>query len=106
MRLEDITAHYAPTLRLWRENFLAAWPELRGHGYDERFRRVWELYLAYCEAGFEERRIQDVQVVLAKPRFRAEPLPPLPPAGTAAPPDADAPPTGADDDRLTAAVYE
>ncbi len=97
VRLEDITAHYAPTLRIWRENFLAAWPELRDHGYDERFRRVWELYLAYCEAGFEERRIQDVQLLLAKPRFRAEPLPPLPAIGH---------PEEADDGRLTAVAYE
>jgi cyclopropane-fatty-acyl-phospholipid synthase len=70
VRLEDITAHYPPTLRAWRENFLAAWPELAERGYDERFRRLWELYLAYCEAGFEERRIQDVQLLLAKPHRR------------------------------------
>jgi cyclopropane-fatty-acyl-phospholipid synthase len=81
VRLEDISGHYVPTLRCWRENFLGAWEELRRHGYDERFRRIWELYLAYCEAGFEERRIQDVQLVIAKPAFRDEPLPPLPPRG-------------------------
>jgi len=86
VRLEDISGHYVPTLRAWRENFLGAWEELRGHGYDERFRRVWELYLAYCEAGFAERRIQDVQLTIAKPAFRSEPLPPLPPREqTAAP---------------------
>ncbi|MDW5596502.1 cyclopropane-fatty-acyl-phospholipid synthase family protein [Conexibacter stalactiti] len=79
VRLEDISDHYVPTLAAWRRNFVAAWPELEGRGYDERFRRVWELYLAYCEAGFAERRIQDVQVVLAKPGFRREPLPSLPP---------------------------
>ena len=83
VRLEDISAHYVPTLRRWRENFLAAWEELRDRGYDERFRRVWELYLAYCEAGFAERRIQDVQLMLAKPAFRSEPLPPLPAADRA-----------------------
>ena len=38
--------------------------------YDERFRRLWELYLSYCEGGFRERHIQDVQLLLAKPRFR------------------------------------
>lgn len=81
VHLEDITGHYAQTLRLWRENFLAAWEELRAHGYDERFRRLWELYLAYCEAGFAERRIQDLQLQLAKPEFRAEPLHPLAPTG-------------------------
>ncbi len=40
-------------------------------GYDERFRRLWELYLCYCEGGFRERRIQDVQLLLAKPGYRA-----------------------------------
>ena len=41
-------------------------------GYDERFRRLWNLYLAYCEAGFRERRIRDVQLLLAKPRWRGD----------------------------------
>ena len=75
VHLEDITPHYAETLRHWRENFLAAAPRLAELGYDERFRRLWELYLAYCEGGFRERRIQDVQIMLAKPGYRAEPLP-------------------------------
>ena len=44
-------------------------------GYDERFRRLWELYLCYCEGGFRERRIQDIQLLLAKPAYRSEPLP-------------------------------
>jgi len=76
--LDDITPHYARTLACWRERFQRAWPELRALGYDERFRRLWTLYLAYCEAGFRERRIRDVQLVLAKPGFRGEALPPLP----------------------------
>lgn len=70
--LDDITPHYARTLRAWRERFVAAWPELEPRGYDERFRRMWELYLAYCEAGFLERRILDVQLLLAKPYWRGE----------------------------------
>jgi cyclopropane-fatty-acyl-phospholipid synthase len=74
VHLEDISSHYARTLRHWRARFLAAWEELRTLGYDERFRRMWVLYLAYCEAGFAERRIADVQLQLAKPGFRAEPL--------------------------------
>jgi cyclopropane-fatty-acyl-phospholipid synthase len=77
VHLDDITPHYERTLRCWRERFLAAWPELRPLGYDERFRRMWELYLAACEAGFAERRMGDVQLLLAKPGFRAEPLRPL-----------------------------
>ncbi|MFI4989420.1 MAG: class I SAM-dependent methyltransferase [Solirubrobacterales bacterium] len=68
--LEDITAHYATTLQRWRERFLAAGERVSELGYDERFRRMWELYLCYCEGGFRERRIQDVQLLLAKPRFR------------------------------------
>jgi cyclopropane-fatty-acyl-phospholipid synthase len=78
--LDDITPHYARTLASWRERFHAGWPELRTLGYDERFRRIWDFYLAYCEAGFRERRIADVQLLLAKPGFReeAEALAPLP----------------------------
>jgi cyclopropane-fatty-acyl-phospholipid synthase len=68
--IEDITAHYPPTLAAWRERFLAAWERLRSQGYDERFRRLWEFYLSSSEAGFRERRIGDVQVLLAKPRWR------------------------------------
>jgi cyclopropane-fatty-acyl-phospholipid synthase len=69
-QLEDITAHYATTLQRWRERFLAAAEQISELGYDERFRRMWELYLSYCEGGFRERRIQDVQLLLAKPGFR------------------------------------
>ncbi|HST56762.1 MAG TPA: cyclopropane-fatty-acyl-phospholipid synthase family protein [Solirubrobacteraceae bacterium] len=73
VHLEDITAHYAETLRRWRERFLASTDSVAALGYDERFRRLWELYLAYCEGGFRERRIRDVQLLLAKPGFRDEP---------------------------------
>jgi len=75
--LDDITPHYARTLQCWRERFAAAWPEVRALGYDERFRRLWDLYLAYCEAGFRERRIADVQLLLAKPAWRGEAVMPL-----------------------------
>jgi cyclopropane-fatty-acyl-phospholipid synthase len=68
--LDDITAHYPPTLAQWRERFFAAWEKLRTHGYDERFRRLWDFYLSSSEAGFRERRIGDVQVLFAKPHFR------------------------------------
>lgn len=66
--LDDITAHYPPTLAAWRERFFAAWERLRAHGYDERFRRLWDFYLSSSEAGFRERRIHDVQALFAKPR--------------------------------------
>jgi cyclopropane-fatty-acyl-phospholipid synthase len=70
--LEDISAHYVPTLRAWRANLESSADALRRRGYDDRFQRLWRFYLAYCEAGFAERRIRDVQVLLAKPQFREE----------------------------------
>jgi cyclopropane-fatty-acyl-phospholipid synthase len=69
--LQDITFHYVQTLRHWRANFEANLGKLARLGYDERFQRVWRLYLSYCEAGFAERRIGDVQVLLVKPGWRA-----------------------------------
>ena len=64
---DDITDHYPPTLRQWRERFNAAAPKLAPLGYDERFRRLWNFYLAFSEAGFRERRIRDLQLLFAKP---------------------------------------
>lgn len=51
---------YAKTLRLWHEEFLAHWPEIRANGFDERFKRKWEFYLKYCEAGFQHGSIDVV----------------------------------------------
>jgi len=66
--LEEIGAHYARTLELWRERFIAN-ADLAGElGYDEPFRRLWTLWLAMSEAGFRERRLRDVQAVFAKPQ--------------------------------------
>jgi len=69
--LHDLTASYVRTLREWRANFDAHTDQLASLGYDERFRRLWRLYLAYCEAGFAERRIGDYQLLLAKPGYGA-----------------------------------
>jgi cyclopropane-fatty-acyl-phospholipid synthase len=66
--LQDITKHYMKTLRLWRERVTEHAAPLAKLGYDEHFMRQWTLYLAYCEAGFAERRIGDIQLLLAKPR--------------------------------------
>ena len=66
---EDISTHYARTLASWRANFNDAWPALRPLGYDERFKRLWNFYLASSEGGFREHRIRDVQALLAKPGF-------------------------------------
>ncbi|HEY6730073.1 MAG TPA: cyclopropane-fatty-acyl-phospholipid synthase family protein [Solirubrobacterales bacterium] len=68
--IDDITAHYPPTLAAWRERFFTAWERLRDRGYDERFRRLWDFYLSSSEAGFRERRIGDVQALFAKPGAR------------------------------------
>lgn len=57
---------YAATLAEWRERFRAAWPSLMPLGFDERFRRMWEYYLAYCEAGFRSGNIDVRQLVYAK----------------------------------------
>jgi cyclopropane-fatty-acyl-phospholipid synthase len=65
--IDDITEHYPPTLATWRERFFDGWERLRGAGYDERFRRLWDFYLSSSEAGFRERRIGDVQFLFAKP---------------------------------------
>ena len=67
VHLEDLTPHYVQTLRCWRQNLAAHAGALAELGYDERFRRLWTLYLTYCEAGFAERRICDIQLTLAKP---------------------------------------
>jgi cyclopropane-fatty-acyl-phospholipid synthase len=68
--LEDIGPHYARTLKLWRERFLARQADVRRLGYPESFVRMWEYYLCYCEGGFEERQLGDVQMLLTKPRSR------------------------------------
>lgn len=68
--LEDIGPHYATTLRRWRENFFAELDEIRALGYPDEFMRLWEFYLCYCEGGFLERQIGDVQMLLTKPRCR------------------------------------
>jgi cyclopropane-fatty-acyl-phospholipid synthase len=48
----ELGPHYARTLHLWRERFIEQWPRVHRLGFDETFRRMWEFYLAYCEAGF------------------------------------------------------
>jgi cyclopropane-fatty-acyl-phospholipid synthase len=65
--LDEIGAHYARTLELWRERFIANTDLAAELGYDEPFRRLWTLWLAMSEAGFRERRLRDVQVLFAKP---------------------------------------
>lgn len=89
--LEDIGPSYALTLREWHARFLARIDDVRALGYDERFIRMWRFYLAYCEGGFLERSIGDVQLLLARPGARPpEFVPPLPDIGfTTAPSSAN-----------------
>jgi len=58
--------NYADTLAEWGRRFEGAWEDIRGLGFDERFRRLWRFYLGYCEAGFRTERTNVVQLSLAK----------------------------------------
>jgi cyclopropane-fatty-acyl-phospholipid synthase len=69
--VEDFSPHYAATLRLWRQRFMARLADVARLGYDGRFIRLWEYYLAYCEAAFAERCTGVVQMLLAKPAYCA-----------------------------------
>ncbi|MGM0450226.1 MAG: class I SAM-dependent methyltransferase [Pseudomonadota bacterium] len=67
---EDIGLHYARTLTHWRERFEANSDEIRSLGYSDAFIRLWRYYFAYCEAGFAERRIGNIQLLMGKPDNR------------------------------------
>jgi cyclopropane-fatty-acyl-phospholipid synthase len=70
VHLDDMTPHYAETLRRWRARFIDRWPHIEAQGFDERFRRLWEFYFCYCEGGFDEAVLGSVQLLFAKPRAR------------------------------------
>ena len=74
IHLEDITAHYARTLRQWRRRFFANIDQVRALGFSDAFIRMWEFYLCYCEGGFAERYIGDAQMLFSKPLGRPDPL--------------------------------
>ena len=57
---------YAETLRRWRRTFIQEWPTIAASGFDETFRRKWEFYLAYCEAGFAADYIDVAQIRLER----------------------------------------
>jgi len=77
--LEDITPHYARTLRMWRERFFENVDKVRDLGFGDAFIRMWEYYLCYCEGAFMERYLGDVHMLLTKPLCRKAPI--LPPLG-------------------------
>jgi cyclopropane-fatty-acyl-phospholipid synthase len=64
--LENFGLHYAKTLLLWRERFFQKLAEVQKLGFDERFQRMWDFYLAWCEGAFRERYINVAHVLLAK----------------------------------------
>jgi cyclopropane-fatty-acyl-phospholipid synthase len=65
-RIDQIGDHYGQTLRGWREKFHGNWDRIKTLGFDDVFRRTWEYYLAYCEAGFTTRYIGVAQIGLVK----------------------------------------
>jgi cyclopropane-fatty-acyl-phospholipid synthase len=81
--LEEQGSHYATTLRLWRERMFANLDRIHALGYSDTFIRMWEYYFCYCEGGFLECILGDVQMLLTKPLCRRAPLqPPLPTSTT------------------------
>jgi cyclopropane-fatty-acyl-phospholipid synthase len=58
---------YARTLREWRSSFDAHWDTINAQGFDETFRRMWEFYLAYCEAGFRVGYLDVFQIQMSRP---------------------------------------
>ena len=70
IHLDDIGQDYARTLRAWRARFDAQSDAVASLGFDERFQRMWRFYFCYCEGGFMERAISDVQMLFAMPAYR------------------------------------
>jgi cyclopropane-fatty-acyl-phospholipid synthase len=64
--VDEIGPHYAETLRRWRASFHERIDEVRALGYDRRFERTWDFYLAFCEAGFRTRALRDVHLLLQR----------------------------------------
>ncbi len=69
---EDFAPHYAETLRRWRRSFTARIDQVKGPGYPDEFIRLWNYYLCYCEAAFEERHISVLQLQFDKPMCRRD----------------------------------
>ena len=60
-KYESYGSHYANTLKIWRDEFLKKWEEISKHGFDNKFKRMWQFYLSYCEAGFKSKNIDLIQ---------------------------------------------
>jgi cyclopropane-fatty-acyl-phospholipid synthase len=75
VHLSDLTPHYGETLRRWRREFRRNRERIRSLGYEERFLRLWEFYLCYCEGGFDERFTGNHHLLFSRPAWRGETLP-------------------------------
>ena len=73
LQMEDIAPHYVQTLRCWRQAFHQNLDEVFELGYSPSFVRMWDYYLCYCTAAFEERQCNNVQMLFAKPACRLDP---------------------------------
>ena len=69
-QIDDFGFDYARTIKEWRTRFHKAFSKLQQKGYDEKFRRLWDFYLCYCQGGFLERSISVVHVVATRPGNR------------------------------------
>jgi len=58
--------HYSNTLKIWREKFFKSWEHISKQGFDNTFKRMWNFYLSYCEAGFRSKNIDLIQFSLLK----------------------------------------
>ena len=72
IHIEDIGPHYATTLRHWHDRFMAKLDEVRALGYPGTFIRMWQFYLASCEAAFAERATGDVHMLMVRPDARVD----------------------------------
>jgi cyclopropane-fatty-acyl-phospholipid synthase len=70
--LEDFGLHYARTIQDWRVKFNLSFADLKKRGYDERFRRLWNFYLSYCEGAFLERSISVVHLLADRPEYQED----------------------------------
>ena len=77
LHVEDLAPHYGQTVRLWRERFFEQIEQVRLQGFPESFIRLWDYYLSYCEAAFQERLVGTVQMQFAKPHCQADALRPF-----------------------------
>ena len=74
IHFEDITPHYATTLRIWRQRFFANLDRVKEMGFPESFIRMWEFYLASCEGSFQEGYNGDVQMIFSRPQNSRDPV--------------------------------